>query len=177
VATSGVARRYARAIFDLAREEGDLDGWLQALQGIRDILGSPEFRVLLDNPGIAFTRKVEIVRESLPTYLSETQRNFVFVLIENRRTGLIDQILDAYQTLLNEARGIVPARVTTAVPLTPDESERVKQRLERIVGRQVAMATEVDPSIIGGFVARIGDRLIDASVAGRLAALRASLLA
>jgi len=177
VATSGVARRYARAIFDLAREEGDLDGWLQALQGIRDILGSPEFRVLLDNPGIAFTRKIEIVRESLPTYLSETQRNFVFVLIENRRTGLIDQILDAYQTLLNEARGIVPARVTTAVPLTPDESERVKQRLERIVGRQVAMATEVDPSIIGGFVARIGDRLIDASVAGRLAALRASLLA
>ncbi|HLG50029.1 MAG TPA: F0F1 ATP synthase subunit delta [Chloroflexota bacterium] len=177
MATSGVARRYARAIFDLAREEGDLDGWLQALQGIRDILGSPEFRVLLDNPGIAFTRKIEIVRESLPTYLSETQRNFVFVLIENRRTGLIDQILDAYQTLLNEARGIVPARVTTAVPLTPDESERVKQRLERIVGRQVAMATEVDPSIIGGFVARIGDRLIDASVAGRLAALRASLLA
>ncbi|MBX6771552.1 MAG: F0F1 ATP synthase subunit delta [Chloroflexi bacterium] len=177
MATSGVARRYARAIFDLAREEGDLDGWLQALQGIRDILGSPEFRILLDNPGIAFTRKIEIVRESLPTYLSETQRNFVFVLIENRRTGLIDQILDAYQTLLNEARGIVPARVTTAVPLTPAETEQVKQRLERIVGRQVAMATEVDPSIIGGFVARIGDRLIDASVAGRLAALRASLLA
>ncbi len=177
MATSGVARRYARAVFEIAREEHDLDGWLRDLRVIRDALRESEMTALLDNPSISFDEKRQIVEGILSGRLSPKRRNFVLLLIENRRTSLIDDILSAYEGELNAARGIVTARVTTAVPLGSEETAAVTRRLEGLVGQKVIVTMDVDPSIIGGFVARIGDRLIDASVVGRLAALRASLMA
>jgi len=176
VATRGVARRYARAVFDIAREEHDLDGWLHDLRTIVAALDGPELRSLLDNPGVSFAEKRQIVEGTL-SRLAPKRRNFVLLLIEARRTTLIDDILTAYVAELNAVRGIVTARVTTAVPLNGEETAVVTRRLEAITGQKVIATMAVDPTLVGGFVARIGDRLIDASVAGRLAALRASLMA
>lgn len=177
MATSGVARRYARAVFDIAREEHDLDGWLHDLRTIRDALQGPEMNALLENPSVTFDEKRQIVEGVVSPRLSPMRRNFVLLLIENRRTSLIDEILAAYEAELNAARGIVTAKVTTAVPLDSEETAAVTRRLENITGQKVEATMSVDPTLIGGFVARIGDRLIDASVVGRLAALRASLMA
>lgn len=176
MATSGVARRYARAVFAIARDEHDLEGWHHDLRTIRDALHGPELSGLLDNPSVSFEEKRQILDGLLPPSLGPKRRNFVLLLVENGRTGLIDEIVRAYEAELNAARGIVTARVMTAVPLSAEETAAVARRLETIIGRKVEVTTSVDPSLIGGFVARIGDRLIDASVVGRLAALRSRLM-
>lgn len=177
MAASGVARRYARAVFDIARDERDFDGWLHDLRTIRDVLRRSNLSTLLDNPGVSFEDKRQIIEDTALGRIATKRRNLVLLLVENRRTGLIDDILSAYEAELNAARGIVTAHVTTAVPLATEETETVRHRLENITGQKVVVTLAVDPALIGGFVARIGDRLIDASVAGRLKALRASLMA
>ncbi|MGH2460418.1 MAG: ATP synthase F1 subunit delta [Chloroflexota bacterium] len=177
MAASGVARRYARAVFDIAREEHDLDGWLRDLRVIRDVLQGTNLNALLENPGVSFEEKRHIVENTPLGRLGAKRRNFVLLLVENRRTGLIDDILSDYGSELNAARGVVIAKVTTAVPLDGEEIATVKRRLEVITHQKVIVNLAVDPAIIGGFIARIGDRLIDASVVGRLSALRASLMA
>jgi len=177
MAASGVARRYARAVFDIARDERDFDGWLRDLRTIRDVLRGSNLSALLDNPGVSFEDKRQIIEDTSLGRLETTRRNFVLLLVENRRTALIDGIVSAYGAELNAARGIVIANVTTAVPLDAEETETVRRRLENITGQTVVATLTVDPTLIGGFVARIGDRLIDASVVGRLSALRANLMA
>lgn len=177
MAASGVARRYARAVFDIAREERDLDGWLHDLRTIREVLRESNLTVLLDNPGVSFDEKRQVIDGTPLGHLATKRRNFLLLLVENRRTSLIDDVLSVYEAEVNAARGIVTASVTTAVPLSSEESETVRRRLERITGQKVVVTLAVDPTLLGGFVARIGDRLIDASVVGRLSALRASLMA
>jgi len=174
--TSGVARRYARAVFDIANEENDLDGWLRELHAIRDLLQDPTLASFLASPTVPAEAKMRMCDNAM-AHIGEKQRNFVYVLIQNRRIGLIPDVVTAYEDFLNQQRGIVHARVTTAVPLNDREADIVSRRLDEVTGRKVVMSASVDPAIIGGFVARIGDQLIDASVVGRLQALRASLMA
>lgn len=174
MATSGVARRYARAVFNLAIEENDVEGWLRDLRVIREVLQNPALQTFLDNPSVSVEEKMAAVANSLNT-LGVQRRNFVFVLIENGRTNQIGDIVSTFENEVNRARGIVTARVTTAVPVDEQERTFLADRLATITGYQVRLEADVDPTLIGGFVARVGDQLIDASVVGRLALLRARL--
>lgn len=175
--TSGVARRYARAVFEIGRDDQDLDGWLRDLRVTRDVFEDPTLRAFLESPAVPTDQKLQMIDNSLGT-LGAKARNFAFLLVQNRRTNLIGDIVAAYEDELDKLRGVVHARVTTAVPLNERAAADVRSRLVQLTGaRQVELTTTVDPTIIGGFVARIGDRLIDASVVGRLNALRDSLMA
>jgi len=173
--TSGVARRYATAVFQIAQEENDVDGWLRDLRAIRDALQEPALQAYLDSPSVSTEEKIQSMQNSLRS-LETKRRNFVNLLIQNNRTNAIDDIVAAYEDAVNRARGIVNARVTTAVSLNEREQTLVRRRLEELTTRHVNVTTDVDPAVIGGFVARMGDQLIDASVAGRLSALRDSLM-
>jgi len=177
MATSGVARRYARAVFAIGRDDHDLDGWLRNLRVIRDVFEDSTLRAFLDNPAIPTEQKIHMIQATL-AQVPEKARNFAILLVQNRRTNLIGYVVAAYEDELNSLRGIVHAQVTTAVPLNDATAGELQQRLRALTGaRNVVMQTAVSPSIIGGFVARVGDRLIDASVVGRLNALRESLMA
>lgn len=176
MATSGVARRYARAALDLARAENDEDGWARDLRLVRDVLQDPRLQAYLDNPSVSVGEKIQTITASL-NHLDPLRRNFVYVLIENGRANQIANIVSAFDLELNRARGIVNAVVTTAVPLDERERAFLTDRVEAITSRRVVLDTRVDPALIGGFVARVGDQLIDASVVGRLTALRARLIA
>ena len=174
--TSGVARRYARAVFEIASEENNLDGWLRDLRAIRNLLGEPTLAALLTSPAVP--REAKLRRcEGLLQQFGEKQRNFVSVLIQNQRGGIIPSVVASFEEELDRSRGIVHAQVTTAIPFKDHELADICRRLEGVTGQEVVMSTSVDPTIVGGFVARIGDQLIDASVVGRLQALRASLMA
>ena len=169
-----MARRYARAVFDLAIARNDLDGWLGDLHLIRSFLEEADVGLLLENPSIPFARKQEIVEHRL-LGLDPLRRNFVHVLVERGRTRSIGDIVAEYRRLVDDYRGVAVAEVVTAVPLDDDESQTVARRLEGLVGKRIVLDKRVDPSILGGIVARIGDRLIDGSVAGQLGALRDQL--
>jgi F-type H+-transporting ATPase subunit delta len=176
MAMSGVARRYARAVFAIASEKNTHDEWLRDLRAIRDLMQDPSVAGYLASPGVSVEDKMRVC-DMVNVPIGKLQRNFVNVLIQNRRDSLMPGVVTAFEEELDRSRGIVHAIVTTAIPLNAEEEANVGRRLETVTGRKVVMTSSVDPSILGGFVARIGDQLIDASVVGRLQALRASLMA
>jgi len=169
-----VARRYARAVFDLAVSTRQEEEWLRDLRVVESILTQPELAALLDNPAVPFGEKRAVV-EGTMAGLDQTRRSFVFVLVEHGRTSVISEIVAEYQRELNEHQGVAVAEVTTAVPLDDAESVAVTRRLEQIVGKRIILEKRVDPSILGGVIARIGDRLVDGSIAGQLESLRREL--
>jgi F-type H+-transporting ATPase subunit delta len=171
-----VARRYAQAIFDLAREDQSYDTWARDLDQLTALLEVPLAEKALTSPAVPTPRKTAVIQAELPA-LQPHARNLVQLLLHRDRLELLPDIARAYRELLNRARGIAVAHVTTAVPLDEAARAQLAARLSRYVGQQVQMETTVDPSIIGGVVARVGDQLLDGSVRGRLDALRRRLTA
>lgn len=169
-----IARRYARAAFDIAVSSGQEDTWLRDLGVVESVLTRPDVVAFLDNPAVPFDEKRLVIERTLAT-LDPLRRNFVYVLVEHRRTALISEIVVEYQKALYDHQGIAIAEVTTAIPLDEAESAAVTRRLEQLVGKRIILEKRVDPDILGGIVARIGDRLVDGSIAGQLRSLRREL--
>jgi|DewCreStandDraft_2_1066082.scaffolds.fasta_scaffold10926_5 F-type H+-transporting ATPase subunit delta len=173
-----VARRYAQALFSLAQEkQRDPQQWLEALRLVARLADDPEVHALLDAPKVPLAEKRRVVEEALADF-DPLCRNFVYVLIERHRfePAFVHAVVDEFERLVLAAQGVVVATVQTAVDLTDEEKERLARRLETLVGKRVVLRHQVNPRILGGVVVRIDDQLIDASVAGRLAALRQHLV-
>ncbi|MCL5958082.1 MAG: ATP synthase F1 subunit delta [Chloroflexi bacterium] len=166
-----VGRRYARAIFDLASEEAGLDPWMSDLKEMQVFLAEPSVAVVLQNPEISFEHKEKVINAGLSGMDSE-RINLLKLLVRKRRTDRIDEIVSEFERLANERQGIIFADVTTAIPMDDATTALVANRLSALVGKKVIVRPAVDADIIGGVVARVGDKLIDGSVVGRLAALR-----
>jgi F-type H+-transporting ATPase subunit delta len=168
------AKRYAQAAFDIARERGELDRWATDIQAIADLASQPGVLDILDNSRVPFDAKARLLRSGL-TDLGPLALNLAHLLVEKRRIALAEQVCDEYQRLLNEHRGVAEATVITAVPISEDERRVVTQRLQEVTGMEIVLEAQVDPEIIGGLVARVGDRVIDGSTRGRLLDLRRRL--
>ena len=169
-----VGRRYARAILDVASETGDYDRWLRDLMALEEALGDPAVEAFLNNPNLALAAKYRVVEQLLPT-MTRLEGNLVKLLIHRRRLEVLSAIRAELQRLVDERRGLLRASVTTALPLDSSRASQVTRRLEEVTGKQVLLQQSVDPSILGGIVIRIGDRVIDGSLASRLQALRQRL--
>lgn len=169
------AKRYARAIFELASEEGLVERWGQRLEAVRDILGRPEVTSVLANPTIAVRRREDAAAALLEGHAGREVLNLAKLLVGANRIGELDGIIEQYQLLADEAAGRVRATATTAVPLTRPAADKLEATLSRRLGREVRLDNVVDRSIIGGLVLQMGDRVIDASVATRLQQLRRQL--
>ncbi len=174
--TGGSAKRYAEAIFDIARSNDGFDKWLADLLAIAEVQENETLSRVLLSPAINFSTKEKIVAETLPD-LSPEANNLVKLLLRKDRLVLAPQIAAHFRRMLNDYRGIATARVTSAVPLDDRELAAVAGHLSTMTGRKVVVEPTVDPSIMGGIVARVGDQLIDASVKGRLEALKRRLAA
>ena len=176
MAGESVARRYARAAFELALENGQPpESWLADLETIASVVGDPEANQVLTSPKLSFEQKRTLVDRAI-SGLDPLRRNFVYLLIDRNRIDLIDAVRREFRALVLEHQGIAEATVTTAVPISEAEAARIGEQLGRLVGKKVVVERRVDPSIIGGLVARVGDTLINGSVAARLAALREQLV-
>jgi F-type H+-transporting ATPase subunit delta len=182
MAMESIGRRYARAVFELALERGQslergesLDAWLSDLKAIEAALADPAVMAVLSGPQLPFEQKRAIVERALGG-VDELRRNLVYMLIEAGRIEALGAIVRELQRLVNEHKGIAEATVTTAVPLSDAEAQRVAERIGKLLGKRVIVERRVDRSIIGGIVVRVGDTLINGSVAGRLAALREQLV-
>ena len=176
MAGESVARRYARAIFELALERNQpLESWLADLQAIDAAMADPGVRPSLISPKLSFERKRELIDRALAS-VDTLRRNLVYLLVERGRIELLPQVVRELRAMMLEHQGIAEATVTTAVPISDAESDRIAAMLGRLVGRKVVVDRQVDPSILGGVVARVGDTLINGSVAERLSALRQQLV-
>ena len=168
------ALRYAEAVFQVARDTNSYDTWLRELGEVEQLLTDPLAAQVLLSPVVPRDRKTAILEQAL-SGLGQQTRNFVGLLVRRERLELIPQINAALRELIDEARGVEVARVTTAAPLTDDERQLVVARLAERTGKQIRIEEQLDPSIMGGVVAQVGDEIIDGSVRGRLESLRRAL--
>jgi F-type H+-transporting ATPase subunit delta len=169
------AKRYARAVFDVAREQGQLDDWAERLAVIREVLSQPEVRRVLANPTIAARRRGEAAAAVLGDRAGPEGVNLAKLLVVSDRLDEIDAIIDEYTRLADEASGRVRATAVTAIPLPRADADKLGKDLSQRLGRNVRLEVRVDATIIGGLVLQIGDRVVDSSVATRLQQLRRRL--
>jgi F-type H+-transporting ATPase subunit delta len=175
MAVRGVAKRYAQAAFQIAQEQGTLDQWLADLTTLADAASDPEVSAFFVNPNVRERDKHAALERIFARPEQQYVLNLARLLVDRRRFEIAPELLEVFRDLVLDARGIAIADVTTAVELTPAEREQIRTRLARIVGREVELRPHVDPSVIGGLVARIGDQLIDGSVSTQLRMMRAAL--
>ena len=165
-------RRYAEAAFELASRDRAIDAWGRDLQTAATMVGDERVARLLDDPSRPFAERSGILDRLLGKRVRPAVANLVRLLVERGRLEIIGAIADEFRRLVNAERGIVSAIITTASPLRPDETAAIEERLRTMTGATVELQVQIDPALIGGLTVRIGDRLIDASVRGRLERLR-----
>ena len=176
---SALGRRYAKALLDLAREQGDMDTVLRdvgALSGAWK--ASAELRDIVRNPVVprpALKAAVNAVMEKLGT--SKLVRNTVNLLADKGRLGSLEDVLQALDELAEAETGRVRVEVVSAKPLADAYYARLTEKLKRVTDREVVLVKKEDPSLIGGVVTRVGDQVFDGSIRNRLSELRETLLA
>lgn len=170
------ARRYAQAVFELARDSHSLDEWSADLAAVAEVFRDPVVGAYFADPKRSITEKQSMTRRTFEGRVQPQVLNLLLLLVSRDRTQVIPTVAVRFADLVREHRGIVIAEVTTAVPVDEAEQSRIAALLGQLTGKQVELRTHVDPSIIGGIVARIDDRLIDGSVTTSLQQLRQSMV-
>jgi F-type H+-transporting ATPase subunit delta len=168
-------RRYAEAAFEVALAENRLDRWQADLATAAEILGRPDVEPVVHSPAVPLTSRLAVTAGLLEGRISPEALRLVSLLVSRGRSHVLPRVSEEYTRLLNTHRGVVMATVTSAVPLTPDETAAIRSRVEAMAGSRVDLRSEVDPDLIGGLTIQVRDRLLDASIRGRLERLRDQL--
>ncbi len=168
------ARRYSQAVFDIARERNELDRWQSDLKKIATLGDDAELIALLENPKVHFEDKAKLLAKGLGD-IDPLALNLVYLLVSRGRFSMVADIADEYQRLLDSYRGIERAEVTTTIELDDEDKRKLEERLGAVVGKKVVVKPSVDPSVLGGIVARVGGKLLDGSTRSKLMALKKAL--
>ncbi len=168
---------YAEALFEAAREREELEEVVDDLQEFVEALRENEELRLFFYGGQVPEREKRRAIDALTEDMALSVRNFLKVLSDNGREEILEEVLVRYEELVKEHLGRVEVEVTTAVELSEEELDRIRERLGRVLeGREVILQTRVDPDLLGGAVFRFGGRMVDSSVRGQLASLREEML-
>lgn len=170
---TGLAGRYATALFDLARDGKQIDQVSASLAKLRSALvESDDFKVLTTSPMLSREQAGKAVLATADSIgLDSITRNFLGVLASNRRLGALPQIIRAFDAFAAHHRGEITAEVTSAQPLTETQTTQLKERLKAGLKRDVAIDLHVDPALLGGLVVKVGSRQIDSSIRTKLNSL------
>jgi F-type H+-transporting ATPase subunit delta len=170
-----IARPYAEAAFRLARENNKLPAWSEMLALIEAVVSDPLVAGRIGDPNFDASALESVILGTLGERLDGQGRNLIQVLIQNRRIELVPEIRKLYDELRREHEGVLEARIVSALPLANEQVQQVVSALERKYGRKVNAQVEVDAALIGGARIVVGDKVIDATVRGRLDAMAAAL--
>lgn len=172
--STGIAERYATAMFELAKEEDALD----ALEADTDALDaalkdSADLRDLIQSPVYSREQQAKgITAVAVKAGLSEISRNTLGLMASKRRLFVLPQLLAQLRTMIADEKGEVEAEVTSAQPLSDAQRDKLAETIKARVGKNIKLNTAVDESLIGGLVVKVGSRMIDTSIRSRLAALQ-----
>ena len=171
-----LASKYTTAIFEIAKDENNLDGYDKDLTRVRsDVFAIPEAVKFFQNPLVPQKAKKDLLVKAFDKEISATVMNFLMLLVDKKRIGVFNEIYDIFTTLKNREQGVLIADVTSAFPLTKKQQDALSKKLATLTKRKIQIRPHKDASILGGLIVKIGDKRIDGSAAGRLRALQSSL--
>lgn len=168
------ARRHAQAVFQIALENNQIEEWRSELRALAGAFADRDLVALLENPKVKLDDKIGLINRCLPG-ASQLALNLAYLLVVRGRLGIVEELVTEYEKLADAHLGVEHAEITTAVPLDEENKEKVTQGLSSIMGTKIVLSTRTNPGVVGGFVARIGDRVIDGSLRHRLEELKQSL--
>jgi F-type H+-transporting ATPase subunit delta len=170
------ARRYAEAAFEVALRDDAVDAWRRDLDTVASIVADERVGRTLASPAIPLEQRLAMARKAFGSHVGDKAFNLIALTMRRGRVDDLPRIAAEFRRLDDDRKEITHATVTSAAPLTSDETRALTQRLEQMTGRKVVLDVEVDPDLLGGLVVRIGDKLIDGSVRSRLERLRNQLV-
>lgn len=171
-----IGRRYAEAIFDIALKQNTVERTLEDIQEITKLYSKRTLAYLLKEPKLPAQRKESAIRQALASRVLPTSLNLALLVVQRNLVEAMPNIARELAQLVLDYKNQAVAEVTTAAPLDEQELDGVRQALERNTGKSILMHTKVQPEILGGVIARVGDQVIDGSIRHRLAALKQQLL-
>ncbi len=171
---SDIAKRYARALFDIAQKEDKIEVIYGELKGFSSVLKeSGDLSEFFANPVFDNSDKSAVIGDILDKIgMSTTTSNFLMLLVDKRRVDILEQIEECYQRYMDDVLNKVRVGVKTAFPLSSELSARIKKQMEGLTGKNVEMVIDEDPSLLGGVVIGVGDTLYDGSVKAQLNSIR-----
>jgi F-type H+-transporting ATPase subunit delta len=170
-----VAKRYAKALFELAKEKNEVSQVEADLQAIvSSIQSNADLQKLLSHPNIDASKKTELLNTLFLGKVSDAVLNTVCLLVERRRENILVELLSDYVKIANEALGQAKAIVSSPIALSPEELQHIAASFSQLTGKKIQVQQVIDPSLLGGIQVRIGDRLYDGSLSGKLQRLQAS---
>jgi F-type H+-transporting ATPase subunit delta len=174
---AGAARRYARALLDVARQQGTAAGIQDEIRSVGELLRAErELHSALTHPGMPAARRRAIAGSVFGGHGSALITRLLELLAERGRVALLPEIERAFAEAWNAERGVVAAEATSAVPLAAEQQRALADALRKVSGREVELQQRVDPGVLGGVVVRMGERTYDGTVRAQLTGLRRRLL-
>ncbi|MDZ4839356.1 MAG: ATP synthase F1 subunit delta [Bacteroidota bacterium] len=172
-----VAARYAKSLYELAKEKGQVDAIeANAVNFIKVANESREFLSVLRSPVIFADKKKAIIDRILGDSMHPITKSFITIVVRKNREKVLDLIFKTFIEMVNEDKGIVQAKLITAVKIGAEEKERLTKLVSDKIHKTIKLQEEINPEILGGFIIKYDDKLLDASVSSRLKAMRLHLL-
>ncbi len=174
-----IARPYAEAVYKLACEKNTLTQWADALANLDGVVGDSRVQLIISDPNVS-AQQLEglvlgVIGDKLDAGVANEARNFIQVLVQNGRLELTPHIRGVYESLKREHEGTLEASVISALPISDEQVKTLVAALETKFMRKITAKVEIDPQLIGGVKIVVGDKVIDATVRGRLDAMATAL--
>ena len=174
---STIARPYAQAVFDLAKEQSKLQAWSDTLSLLSHVVEDEAVKSVINDSKLLDTDKEKLILDICKKNINKEGENFVKLLIENKRLLILPFISKAFENLKANEEGSVTANIVVATKITKKETDEIIKNLEKKLNKKIEATVEIDQSILGGSVITVGDTVIDASVKGQLESLAFSMKA
>lgn len=172
---STLARPYAEAVFKIAVESKSISDWSETLEFLSVVMQDKEMVAIVANPTVSQEQLTTLILDICQDQLKQQSANFVKLLVQNERLILAPQISELFEVYKAEHEGYVDVELTSAYALTKDEQKKFATTLKKQLSKDVKITTSIDKSLIGGFIAKAGDKVIDGSVKGQLQQLAKKL--
>ncbi|WP_028582066.1 F0F1 ATP synthase subunit delta [Desulfogranum japonicum] len=173
-----LARRYAKALFSLGKEQGKIDNYSEILNAIASLYDDSAANVgdALTNPLYPLDARQKVMAKIAESVKADTlMTGFLNLLVDKKRAGILPDIAYEMQVMVDKDQNISHGSVVSAVELDASLQNKIQDTLEKITGNKVILKTEVDPSIIGGIIAKVGDLVLDGSIRTQLNGLKESI--
>lgn len=171
-----VTKRYATALFDIANEQGAMKSFEDQVSIMKDALEKEgEFFTILSHPSILQAEKIQMVETVFKGKVSEELVGLLVLSIKKGRQDLILDIFETFLIMAKEDRGVISATVTSAIPLKEEQLAQIKANIEKNTGKQIELETKIDQTLIGGMIIRVGDKVVDGSIRGKIQGLKVQL--